>query len=363
MRCRRSGIVALIGLWIVYSPAFAGPPGPAVVELVVGAPARDAKPIGGELVAPFAVDANTQRHLFIAELNGGRVLQFSPEGRLSTLAGTGKKGFSGDEGPAVQARFNGMHHLALLPSGDILIADTWNCCVRKIDVQTGIITRIAGTGKKGFSGDGGPALQADCGGIYCLALDLPRHRLLLVDLDNRRLRAVNLADGTIDTIAGNGQKGVPADGSLARQSPLVDPRAVTCDKAGNAYILERGGHALRVVGLDGRIRTVVGTGRKGPPADDVKALAATLSGPKHLCVDTHGDIIIADTDNHVIRKLLVGQQRLVRIVGTGEVGSSGVGGPALNIQLNQPHGVFVDTKGTLFVVDSLNHRVLRVREP
>jgi hypothetical protein len=346
-----------------WQSVFAGQPAQPNVELVVGAQSEGAKPLGGELIAPFAVDADPQGHLFIAELKGGRVLKVSPDGHFAILAGTGEKGFTGDDGPALKAQFNGMHHLALLPSGDLLVADTWNCCVRKIDLKSGLITRLAGTGKKGLSGDGGPALQADCGGIYCLALDQRRHRLLLADLDNRRIRSVDLASGKIDTIAGNGQKGVPADGSAARNSPLVDPRAVACDARGNVYILERSGHALRMVTLDGRIRTVAGTGRKGPAVDDVQALAATLAGPKHLCVDPHGDVIIADTDNHVIRKLLVRQHRLVRIVGTGRVGSAGVGGPALEVQLNQPHGVFVDTKGVLFIADSLNNRVLRLPEP
>jgi DNA-binding beta-propeller fold protein YncE len=333
---------------------------PLRAVLVVGAAGKNAELVGGALSMPFAVDADSAGNLFIAELTGHKVRKFDVQGRLSDYAGTGAKGAAGDGGPARAAQFNGMHHLALAPNGDLFVADTWNNRVRKIDAHTGRITTVAGTGEKGFAGDGGPAVQAQCGGIYCAALDVPRNRLLLADLDNRRIRVVTLADGRIATLAGNGQKGVPADGSLAADSPLVDPRAVTCDASGNVYILERSGHAVRAVDPQGRIRTVAGTGRKGPPADDRPALSATMNGPKHLCVDRAGDVIIADAENHVIVKLLVRQQRLVRVAGTGQKGSDGVGGPALAVQLNRPHGVFVDAHNTLYIVDSDNDRLLRL---
>jgi len=352
------------GARVVKSPALSAAGESMVVVVVAGAPAKGQTPVGGELKEPFAVDADRAGNLYIAELAGGRVLKLDAGGRLSTIAGTGggAKGFAGDGGPAVSAQFNGMHHLVLDPAGDLLIADTWNCRVRKIDARSGVITTIAGTDTKGFSGDGGPATRAQCGGIYCLALDSPRKRLLLADLDNRRVRVVTLRDGRIDTLAGNGQRGVPADGGPARESPLVDPRAVACDAAGNVYVLERGGHALRMVDLKGRIWTVAGTGKKGPAADDVPALAATFNGPKHVCVDPQGDVIIADAENHVIRKLLVRQKRVIRLAGTGQRGAEGVGGPPLGAELNRPHGVFVDPRGTLYIVDSENDRVLKLQK-
>jgi len=352
--------IILACLSFVGSPALAAGPRDARVVVVAGAPAKDQPPVAGELREPFGTVKDRAGNLYIAELGGGRVMKLDPKGPLTTFAGVGGKGYAGDGGPAAQAQFNGMHHLAVTAQGDLLIADTWNCCVRKIDTKTGIITRFAGSGKKGFSGEGGPAEQADCGGIYCIALDTPRKRLLMADLDNRRIRVMQLAKGTIDTLAGNGQRGIPSDGSPAKDSPLFDPRAVACDAAGNVYVLERGGHALRVVDLKGRIRTVAGTGKKGPSADDVPALEATFNGPKHLCVDLRGDVIIADAENHVIRKLLVRQGRVVRVAGTGKKGSAGVGGPALEVELNRPHGVFVDPNGTLYIADSENHRILKM---
>jgi sugar lactone lactonase YvrE len=298
------------------------------------------------------------------ELSGGRVHRVTKDGQFSTVAGTGAKGDAGDGGPASKAVFNGMHNLAISRSGDIFLADTWNQKVRRIEAKTGVVSTVAGTGRKGFSGEGGDATRADCGGIYCVALEPNGKRMFLADLDNRRIRAVTLTDdgdaprGAIATLAGNGQKGVPQDGSLAKDSPLVDPRAVACDSRGNVYVLERGGHALRVVDSEGRIRTVAGTGKAGPPKDDVPALEAALNGPKHLCIDRHDDVIIADAENNVVRKLVVKENRVLTIAGTGQAGTGRLGG-LKETELARPHGVFVDAKGTLYVVDSYHDRVLR----
>src|SRR5262249_46572395 len=160
------------------------------------------------------------------ELTGQRVRKVDRQGILTTIAGTGQKGDSGDGGPPLQAQFNGMHSLALAPNGDLDLADTWNNRNPKIHPQTGSIVPVGGTGQKGFSGDGGLATQAQFGGIYCVALDPKGERLYLADLDNRRIRVVQLATGIVTTVAGNGQRGIPSDGTEARSAPLVDPRAV-----------------------------------------------------------------------------------------------------------------------------------------
>ncbi len=321
-----------------------------------GAPANDAR-----LHQPFGVDFDKSGAMFIVELEGGHVHRVNAQGIFSTIAGTGEaKGDAGDGGPAKSATFNGMHSLAIAPSGEIYIADTWNNRVRRIDPKSGMISAFAGTGKKAYTGDGGPAAKADCGGIYCVAFAPDAKTLYLADLDNRRIRAVDMHSGTIRLVAGNGERGVPADGSVAREAPLVDPRAVAADADGNVYILERGGHALRVVDRTGRIRTVAGTNNAGPAGDDGPALAATLRGPKHLCLDRDGNVVIADTDNHVIRKYLPKKGQLVRVAGTGKMGNAGLGGPPEKVELNQPHGVCVDATGMLFIVDSHNNRVLKI---
>jgi len=354
-------LASLILTGLSVSAAELDPLANAKVELILGWTGEGQTPLGGTLREPFAVDIDRQGNYYVAELSGGRVLRLDAQGKFSVFAGTGAKGYAGDGGPAAAAQFNGMHHLAVTPEGDVLVADTWNCCVRKIDARTGTIRTIVGTGHKGYSGDGGPAAKAQCGGIYSIAIDTPRQRLLLADLDNRRIRVVSLADGTIDTLAGNGQRGVPSDGRPAKDSPLVDPRAVACDDTGTVYILERGGNALRAVDLNGRIRTVAGTGKKGPPADDAPAKQATFNGPKHLCCDRAGDVLVADAENNVVVKYLVKQDRVVRVVGTGKKGSAGVGGPACKAEIIRPHGVLVDSQGSVYVVDSYNNRVLRLQ--
>jgi len=333
----------------------------ATVELVAGG-AEQQEPIAAtnaRLHGPFGVDFTDQGTMYIVEMVGQRILAVDPRGSLTTLAGNGEKGDSGDGGPARQATFNGMHHVAVGPDGNLYIADTWNNRIRKIDARTGQISAFAGTGRKGFNGDGGPASAAEFGGVYCLAFAPGGQWLYVDDLDNRRIRRIDLKSGVVDTVAGNGERGVPADGSDARQAPLVDPRAVAADARGNVYILERAGNALRVVDSAGKIRTVAGQGAK-ECRDEQGNVPQPMKGPKHLCVDGDGDVLIADTENHVIRKFLPAENKLIRVAGTGEAGSGGVGGAPLTVQLKQPHGVLVRPSGEIFISDSSNDRVLKI---
>jgi hypothetical protein len=312
------------------------------------------------LRSPFGVDFDPSGNMIIVEMTGERVRKVDRSGLLTTIAGTGIRGYSGDGGPGRDAQFAGIHNLAIAPNGDIYLADTWNHCVRKIEGSSGKVATVAGTGKKGFSGDGGPAVKADFGGVYCVSLDPAAQNLYCADLDNRRIRAVNLKTGIVKTVAGNGEKGMPKEGATATQAPLVDPRAVIADAAGNIFVLERGGNALRVVDPGGSIRTVAGTGAKGFSGDNGLASQATLNGPKHLCFDLEGNVLIADTENHVIRKYVRGDGRIVRVAGNGKKGRAGVDGPPEQVEMNQPHGVYVHRDGKLYISDSSNGRVLRV---
>lgn len=336
----------------------------AKIVLVAGGGTSLDKSTGPEsrFNAPFGVDLDPRGNMFIIEMTGNRLRKMDREGVVSLVAGNGEKGGKGDGGPAAQAQFNGPHHLAVLPNGDVLIADTWNNRVRQIDSKSGIISTIAGTGEKGFSGDGGPATKAKFGGLYCVAIDSKGERLYLADLDNRRIRLVDLKKGIVKTVAGNGQKGIPKDGSEAAEAPLVDPRAVAVDRIGNIYILERSGHALRKVDVGGKIRTVAGTGQKGGSGDGGDALKATLNGPKHLCVDLQDNVLIADTENHLIRKYIPADGKIVRVAGNGKRGAAGIGGPPEEAELSQPHGVYVHPSGVLYISDSSNHRVLKITE-
>jgi DNA-binding beta-propeller fold protein YncE len=183
----------------------------------------------------------------------------------------------------------------------------------------------------------------------------------VADLDNRRIRAINMASGIVRTIAGNGQKGVPTNGAVAASSPLFDPRAVAVAHNGDVYILERSGNALRVVDAKGKIRTVVGTGKAGGVVASGAALDITLNGPKHLWVDRDDTVLIADTENHAVRRYIPKDNRVVLIAGTGKRGNE-LNTDPLKTSLRQPHGVNVDSKGRLYISDSMNGRVLRLAQ-
>lgn len=320
-----------------------------------GAPATQAR-----LTSPFAVAFGPDGTTYIVEMvKGERLRAINTRGELITLAGTGTKGHTGDAGPGLKATFNGMHHLAVGPDGAVYLADTFNACVRKFDPKTGTVSAFAGTGEKGFTGDGGPAVKATFGGCYCLSFDAGGKHLYITDLENRRIRKVELATGTISTVAGNGKKGIPKDGEDTTTQPLIDPRAHTIDAKGNLYIVERSGHALRVVDPAGRIRTVAGTGKAG--AGTGTALKAAMNGPKNLCIDRDGSVLIADTENHRIVRYVPGEGKLVVVAGTGKKGTAGVGGDPAKAQLSQPHGVIVHPKtGDIYIADSSNNRILKI---
>ncbi|MBI5691315.1 MAG: hypothetical protein HZC55_14620 [Verrucomicrobia bacterium] len=301
---------------------------------------------------PFGVDFDAAGNLYVIEMAAGnRLLKIDRGGRLTHVAGQPTAGDSGDGGPALAAQFNGPHNLAVLPDGDILIGDTWNGRVRRFSAADGTVSSLPG-----FSV---PAAQARASGPYCITLDFTGRTLVVADL--RRVHAIDLATGRARVLAGNGQKGVPPDGARALDAPLADPRAAALDRQGNLYILERGGHALRHVDRDGRIRTVVNaSGRKGAEGDGGPALAATMNGPKHLCIDRDDSVIIADAENHLIRRYIPATGRMERVAGNGRKGTAGLGGPPAQAELNRPHGVTVHRDGTLYITDSYNHRILRI---
>lgn len=312
---------------------------------------KDQNPKPGRLNSPFGVDFDEAGNMYIVELSGGRVHKLDTTGKLSTIAGKSREGYSGDGGTAKDATFNGMHNVAVTPAGDLYIADSWNHCIRKIDADTGIITTFAGTGKPGFSGDGGPASKAMFNYVMCVSLNPSNDKIYLADLKNLRIRMIDLKTGIVMSVAGNGEKGVPGDGQLATESPLVDPRAVAVDSKNNIYILERSGHVLRRVTTDGRIRTVAGTGKPG--GADGPASKAQLNSPKHVAIDLDDNVIIADDQNQRIRIYDVRKHTLASILGIG------VDKP--EHELRQPHGVCVHTDGSIYVVDTGHHRIIRLQ--
>ncbi len=321
------------------------------VSVIFGDPTpapTDTAPKADGLNIPFGVDFDPNGNLITAEYIGGRVFRLLPSGKLEHLGGTGEKGYSGDGGPATDATFDAIHNLAMTPDGDIFLSDHVNHVVRRIEAKSGQISTFAGTGKAGFSGDGGPAAQAQFNVVMCVELSPDGSQMIIADLSNHRIRSIEMKSGIVTTLAGNGKKGVPADGAPALESPLVDPRAAALDAKGNLYIVERNGHALRVVRPDGKIETVAGTGERGDK--DGPALEAQLAAPKHLAIDGAGNVFIADDMNHTIRKYDPAKNTLTTVLGKGE------------FKLKRPHGVTVRGK-ELYVTDSYHHRILKMPLP
>ena len=355
---RTRPLLALTALLSLSVSAFA-----AKIELVAGGGTRESGAPAKECVLrePFGAEYLPDGTLAIIEMvSGNRLLRVDKAGVMKVIGGTGVKGFSGDGGDVRKAQINGVHNIAVTPAGDIFLSDAWNFRVRKINASTGVITTFAGTGKKGFSGDGGPADRAEFGTVIQVALDPAAKHLYVADIDNKRIRRIALETGIVETVAGNGQAGKPADGAVANDAPLSDPRAVVAAADGSFYILERGGNALRFVDAAGKIKTVAGNGKPGLSGDGGPALDATMNGPKHLCLDRDGSVIIADAENQVVRRYDPKTGKITRVAGTGKKGTAGLGGDPLACELARPHGVTIAPDGTLYITDSYNNRVLRI---
>jgi sugar lactone lactonase YvrE len=317
----------------------------AQVEVVIGPTELDPgdKVDPGKLNAPFAVCFEPNGEMWIVEYDGGRLLRWTHQNELLHVAGDGTLGYA--DGTALQARFNKLHNVCRYVDGRLFLSDHQNATIRCYDPGKGLIYSLSGSGKAGFSGDGGPYQAATFAEPICVELTPDNRFLLVADIRNLRIRRLDLQSETITTIAGNGQRGVPKDGGLAVDSPLYDPRAAVMDQTGNIYLLERSGNVLRKIDAAGRITTLAGTGKPGKT--DGPALQATMHGPKHLCVSPSGKVYIADDNNHAIRCYDPETEQLTTV---------DLGG----FQLNRPHGVAV-FEGWLYIADSYNHRILRVR--
>ena len=269
--------------------------------------------------------------------------------QLRTLRDLHPKGYAGDGGSVSEAEFNGPHNCVVTADDRLLIADSWNHCVRQVDLETLQVDDDCGNRSRRVLGRLGAARSATFNFVMCIALDPGKRTLHIADLKNLRIRNMDLESGRIETVAGNGQKAVPLDGSVAKESSLVDPRAVASDARGNLYILERNGNALRVVRPDGTIHTVAGNGEQG--FRDGAALQAQFGSPKHISCDPEGNVYIADDVNGAIRKYDPDTGQVSTVLGRG------YGDP--KITLEHPHGVCWHA-GWLYVVDTGHSRILRL---
>ncbi|MDH4099778.1 MAG: hypothetical protein OEV28_04320, partial [Nitrospirota bacterium] len=275
---------------------------------------------------------------------------------ISTVAGTGQVGSTGDGGLATLAKFYNPMGVAVDADGSYYIADTSASRIRKVGPD-GIINTVAGTGQLGFSGDGGPATLAKISGVRDVALG-PDGSIYLADLNNRRIRRVT-PNGIIDTVAGNGGIGFGGDEGLATQATLYNPEGVAVSPDGSFYIADTQNSRIRKVSPDGIITTVAGTGTAGYSGDNGPATAAMLKRPEGVALGPDGSIYIVDTDNHRIRK--IGTDGIITTVaGTGAGGFSGDGGFAVQAKLSYPRMCTVSPDGIIYISDAYNRRVRRI---
>ena len=258
-----------------------------------------------------------------------------------------------DLAPAV---YDGMHDIAVGPDGSIYAADSFQHRIIRLDPKTHAATVFAGTGKAGFSGDGGPADQAQLNIPMCGVIDPSGKSMVIADLVNQRVRRIDLATKVITTIAGNGQKGLPKDGDEALAAPMGDARAACVARDGTLYVLLRGGNALAAI-KDGKVTVVVNKAGKAGPATDGSAADATMRGPKYVTMDAKGNVLILDTENHCLRLYDPVKQTIRTIIGNGKKGAA-VGADWAGTQLNRPHGARIGPDGRLYVTDTENNRIL-----
>ena len=318
-----------------------------------GTPVAKETPVG----EPYGIAKGPDGALYICEIKTHVVRKLDEKtGRLTLVAGNGTKGYSGDGGPATEAELNEPYEVRFDQAGNIFFVEMRNNIVRRVDARTGIISTVAGTGKAGFSGDGGLATKAQLKAPHSITLDKSGN-LYICDIGNHRIRVVDLKSGIIRTFAGTGQKKPTPDGAKIEGTPLNGPRALDFDGKHSLYLALREGNQVYRLDLEaGTLHHLAGTGKKGFTGNGGPARKATLSGPKGIALAPNGDIYLADTESHTVRAIRADSRILEVVIGDGQRGD-GPDGDAQKCRTARLHGVFVDSKGNVYIGDSENHKV------
>lgn len=313
-----------------------------------------------QLNDPTGVARGPDGAIYFCDTANHRIRKVTPDGKITTVAGNGEAGWSGDGGPATAAKLNEPYEVRFDKSGNVYWVERLSHTVRRLEIKTGIVTTIAGNGTPGFSGDGGPANKAQLNEPHSIGLD-QRGDIYVCDIKNHRVRKVDMKTGIISTFAGNGERKPTPDTARFATSPLHGPRALDFDKDGNLWVALREGNAVLKLDIArGTAHHIAGNGKKGFTGDGGPAKEASLNGPKGLSVGPNGNVFIADTENHAIRMIDVKTGMIHLVAGTGVRGNGPEGDPT-QCKLNRPHGVFVASDGSVFIGDSENERVRVIR--
>ena len=306
---------------------------------------------------PYGVEIGPDGALYVCDIANHVIRRIDrSSGIISTVAGSGQKGYSGDGGDARQARLNEPYEVRFDRQGNMVFVEMKNAVVRRIDVRSGIITTIAGTGEEGFAGDGGPATEAKLKQPHSIALDAAGH-LYICDIGNHRIRRVDAETGIISTFAGTGSREATPDGAPLARTPLNGPLALDFDGQHTLVLALREGNSLYRIDLrSSTLHHLAGTGRSGYTGDGGDAKLALLSGPKGVTISPQGDVYFADTESHTIRVVRGDSGRIETVVGDGTRGDGPDGDP-LRCRLARPHGICTDAAGDVYIGDSEAYRV------
>ena len=351
---------------------------------------------------PVGVAADSAGNIYFADTSNDRIRKVSAAtGLISTVAGNGLKGFAGDNGLAVNASLwepigiavdgdgnlfvadtannrvrkiaaatgiittvvsglNFPYGVAVDVAGNVYVADTYNFRIRKVAAGTGVVSTVAGNGVRGFGGDNGPATAASLDYAYGVHVDAAGN-IYVSDTTNYRIRRIDAATNVITTIAGNGQRGFAGDDGPATSARLADPVTLSIDAAGNIFIVDTFNYRVRkIAAATGTISTMAGNGQQSLAGDNGPATLAALTLPSGIAIDAAGNILIADTYNHQIRKIAAATGIITKLAGIGSSGSSGDGGAADAALLASPEGVAVDASGNVYIADTANNRIRKI---
>ncbi len=323
-----------------------------------GGPATNAK-----LYYPTGVCLDRDGNIFLADGVNQRIRRIDgATGIITTVAGNGIAGYNGDNIPATDAKLNAPCDVYTDTSGNVYIADGLNNRIRKITTSSGLITTVAGTGVIGSSGDGGMATNAELSGPVGVCLDNTGN-IYIADYDNNKVRKIDIVSGIISTIAGNGTAAYNGDGIPAISAEINGAIQVAADDSGNVFICDQWNHRVRKVNKNtGIITTIAGNGVSGYSGNDSAATNAKINQPSGICFDKHGNIFLAEYGNGTIRKIDAVSGIISLIAGTGTRGFSGDGGPATAAKLRCAD-VFLDTFGSVYIADYENNRIRIVYNP
>lgn len=332
----------------------------AAVEVVAGAPTTEA------VSEPFSVDFDSKGVPYGVEFTKSNRIFRIAGGKVEFVAGIAHNaekvkpsGDMHDGADPLKAIFHGMHDIQITSDDRAIIGDSFSHRVRLLDLKSGKVSTIAGTGTSGFGGDGGPATAASFNITMTASLSPDEKRVHIADIGNNRTRMVDLGTGIVTTVAGNGKKGLPADGTPALEATMGDTRAVAQARDGTLYVLLRGGNSLVEV-KDGKVRTVVNaTGKKGYSGDGGPGRDATMNGPKYVAMDNEDRVLIADAENHCVRRYSPGTETIELLAGAPPKAGEKIGATFLQTELRRPHGVRIGPDAKLYVADTYNNRILR----